>query len=155
MNNIAEIVYRNRLADPNSHLKEVRAYRRKPKKYLEMKLANEQADSPIIKALIDKVSMELAMYNPYSTKRPRKLFREASKERAQVENRIKVRKNAKWGEEYYKAYLHGDDLFDPYWLGHKQKWKVDGDIFYRKLRERVLFDLKELNQSKKDKKKKV
>jgi hypothetical protein len=148
MNNIAEITYRRRLSDQNNHLKEIKAFQRKPKKYLEGKLANEPPNSPVIKALIDKISIELALDNPYSTKRPRKSFRQASKERAQVENRIKVREHAKWGTEYRTAYLHGDVLFDPYYLGHKEKWKVEGDIYYRELRERILFDLTDINNKK-------
>jgi hypothetical protein len=132
------------------YLKEIRSFRRRPKEYLELKLVNEKPDSPIMKALLDKVLIELACDNIYSTKRPRNTyFRQYSKEFAQARNRIKVRQHAKWGAEYYDAYLHGDDLFDPYWLGHKEKWRAEGDGYYRKLRERILFDLKDINDKKK------
>jgi hypothetical protein len=145
--NIKEEKHRE-LTGGKDYLKDIRAFRRKPKKYLEMKLTDEPANSPVMKALIDKVCIELAMDSPYPTKRLRKHYRQATKERAQVENRIKVREHAKWGAEYREAYLHGDVLFDPYYLGHKEKWKREGDIYYRKLRERILFDLKEINKKK-------
>jgi hypothetical protein len=106
-----------------------------PREHLEKELANEKADSPVIKALMD---ITLLMYHPVNT-------REHTKTHWRMERRIHSKKTG-WIYDYARAkrcnYL-SPYYTESYAYGKKEDY------------EKIIFDLNEINQSKKDKKKKV
>jgi hypothetical protein len=108
-----------------------------PRDHLEQVLANEKRDSPLIKALMDRIHLEntdipennLGYYN-------------------QVRDRVRQRRAGKRGKEYAEGLQRSHEIFAPYFEGWQEKQGQHDPTYLERLRGTILADLHDINNHK-------